>query len=485
LTYLYQMRLFLFLTFSFISLQIGAQKVTVAKEINVRSDYTYEILGNIEDHIILFRDKGNEYIAEVFDRNLSHILSREILFEKSRLNILGTSKTDTSWTIFYTYKEKKYDVLRSRTLDYKGDVIDSLTIAQIPREYGRDKTLMAISKNKTKILFFSRAKGERINLQLVDAEVDTFPTLWQKTIVLPEYRLRSDFRKIMVTDFGTVCVLLEDEVSNSSKHHLAIIEVDGQEGTLLSKVYYDGVYSTDMYVDFDNINRRIIIVGLYNKDRSDHAEGYYFLNRRLDELEEVQSFNQVPFGLDFIAEVYGKKIGKAKELKNYTIEDLLIRRDGGFVFFAEMNRRYNRRSAFGGGNGRYNGSPYRGRGWTDYYNEDVIALSTFPDGNEHWRTILYKKQFSQDDEGMYSSYFLFKTPSRLKLLYNDEIKKDNTVSEYILDPLGNYNRNSVLSTEYQKLKLRFRDAVQISSSELIVPSERSYNLSLVKIDFGK
>lgn len=479
------MRLLLFLTFLSISFQIEAQKVTVAKEINVRSDYTYEILGNIEDHIILFRDKGNEYIAEVFDRNLSHILSREILFEKSRLNILGTSKTDTSWTIFYTYKEKKYDVLRSRTLDYKGDVIDSLTIAQIPREYGRDKTLMAISKNKTKILFFSRAKGERINLQLVDAEVDTFPTLWQKTIVLPEYRLRSDFRKIMVTDFGTVCVLLEDEVSNSNKHHLAIIEVDGQEGTLLSKVYYDGVYSTDMYVDFDNINRRIIIVGLYNKDRSDHAEGYYFLNRRLDELEEVQSFNQVPFGLDFIAEVYGKKIGKAKELKNYTIEDLLIRRDGGFVFFAEMNRRYNRRSAFGGGNGRYNGSPYRGRGWTDYYNEDVIALSTFPDGNEHWRTILYKKQFSQDDEGMYSSYFLFKTPSRLKLLYNDEIKKDNTVSEYILDPLGNYNRNSVLSTEYQRLKLRFRDAVQISSSELIVPSERSYNLSLVKIDFGK
>ena len=122
----------------------------------MRSDYTYEILGNIEDNIVLFRDKGSEYIAEIFDRNLSHILSRKINFEKNRLNILGTSKTDTSWTIFYTYKEKKNNILRSRTLDYKGDVIDSLTIDEIPRKYGRDKTLMVLSKNKTKILFFSK-----------------------------------------------------------------------------------------------------------------------------------------------------------------------------------------------------------------------------------------------------------------------------------------------------------------------------------------
>ena len=71
------------------------------------------------------------------------------------------------------------------------------------------------------------------------------------------------------------------------------------------------------------------------------------------------------------------------------------------------------------------------------------------------------------------------------MIYNDEIKSNNTVSEYVLDPLGNYKRTSVLSTEYQNLKLRFQDATQISSTELLVPSQKNYDLSLVKIDFSK
>ena len=76
-----------------------------------------------------------------------------------------------------------------------------------------------------------------------------------------------------------------------------------------------------------------------------------------------------------------------------------------------------------------------------------------------------------------------KTPSRLRLLYNDEIKKSNTVSEYIMDPTGKIARNSLLSTEDQEMKLRFRDALQISNRELLVPSETNYDLILVKITY--
>ena len=96
---------------------------------------------------------------------------------------------------------------------------------------------------------------------------------------------------------------------------------------------------------------------------------------------------------------------------------------------------------------------------------------------------MYKKQFSQDDNAIYSSYFLYTTPSRIKLVYNDEIKTNNTVSEYVLDPLGNFERKSVLSTQYQNLKLRFRDAIQISPNEIIIPSESTNKINLVKIEY--
>jgi len=85
---------------------------------------------------------------------------------------------------------------------------------------------------------------------------------------------------------------------------------------------------------------------------------------------------------------------------------------------------------------------------------------------------------------VYSSFFIFKTPSRIRLLYNDEIKNSNTVSEYLIDPMGNFERRSVLSTEYQNLKLRFKDAIQTGTSSLIIPSEKSSKINLVRIDYS-
>jgi hypothetical protein len=48
---------------------------------------------------------------------------------------------------------------------------------------------------------------------------------------------------------------------------------------------------------------------------------------------------------------------------------------------------------------------------------------------------------------------------------------------------GYHRRQSVFSTDYQRLRLRLNDAVQVSYNECIVPSERSSRLSLVKITF--
>ena len=113
----------------------------------------------------------------------------------------------------------------------------------------------------------------------------------------------------------------------------------------------------------------------------------------------------------------------------------------------------------------------------------MFLISIHPDGSPHWKQVLHKKQYSQDDEGIYSSYFLFKTPKRLRFLFNDEIRQENTVSEYVINGHGEYDRNSVLSTANLRLRLRFRDALQIGAYEVIIPSERRNQLRLVKVEY--
>jgi hypothetical protein len=457
------------------------QKVTVSKEVSVRNDVGYEIFGDISDHILLLRDEGTNYTVEVFDSELKYKLSREIQLDDRRDLLLTNLRDDTSFTMLYTHKLAEGDEIRMRRYDYKADLIDSTALDTLVRRPGLDGLRVTVSEDQGKVCFFAREKREVLHLHVHDATVDSLPLLWKKTIYFKDYNLRRDFRKILVTDAGEVIVIVESDDDVKPEHHLSVALV-GQVNDFYTKIYYDRVFSVGLEAKYDNRNDRLLILGLYNDQNKEHADGYYFYNRALSNMGSGDgTFAQVPFGLDFIAEVYGKRVGRIKQLEYFSLKDVLIREDGGFAFFAEMNKTYSRRSAFGAT--QFGANSY-GRGWTDYYNEDLVSIAVHPDGEEHWRTILYKKQFSQDDRGMYSSYCLFKTPSRLKILYNDEIKKNNTVSAYVMDPLGQYNRRSVLSTEYQKLKLRFRDAIQISNTALLVPSEKSLDLSLVKIDWG-
>lgn len=459
----------------------SAQKVTVSKEVNVRSDYGYDIIGPIDDRMLLFRDQEDSYAVEVFDMEMTHILSRDIEMESRRTDLLGTIQNDTSWVLYYIYREGGEDLLRQRRLNKNGDTVDTLTIAKLPKKYGRDKTYLSLSQDESKALFFSRESDKVFQLILLNTESDTVDIVWKKSLLVKDYNLKKDFRACLVSNHGSVHFILESN-EHRKNHHFAIIHLNGEESSTTSKLYFGNLNSQNLHGVIDNFNRRLIIAGLYNDRYSDHSEGYYYYNQKLSDIPELDTLTKVNWGLEFLAELYGKRIGKEKELKNHSLQHVIPRRDGGVLLLTEMNKIYNRRSAFGGSS-TYRGR-FAGRGWTDFYNEDMILMAIHPDGEQHWKTILYKKQFSQDDDAMYSGYFLFKTPSRLKLLYNDEIKKNNTVSEYLIDPLGNYNRNSVLSTEYQKLKLRFKDAVQVSNTALIVPSERNFNLSLVKIDFG-
>lgn len=457
-----------------------AQTVTVSKEVSVRNDVGYEIFGDVDDHILLLRDEGTHYTVEVFDQDLEHKLSREIKLDDRRDKLMTNLRDDTSFTMLYTHRLPEGDVIRMRRYDYKADLIDSTALDTLLRRPGLDAMRVTVSEDQGKICFFAREKREVLHLHVHDATIDSLPLLWTKTLYFKDYNLRRDFRKILITNSGEVVVIVESDDDVKPEHHLAITHVRKADD-LYTKIYYDRVFSVGLEAKYDNRNDRLLLLGLYNDENREHADGYYFYNQPLSSIGVGDaSFKQMPFGLDFISEVYGKRIGRIKQLEYFSLKDVLIREDGGFAFLAEMNKTYSRRSAFGAT--QFGANSY-GRGWTDYYNEDVVCIAVHPDGEEHWRTILYKKQFSQDDQGMYSSYFLFKTPSRLKILYNDEIKKNNTVSAYVMDPLGRFNRRSVLSTDYQKLKLRFRDAVQVSSSALLVPSEKSLDLSLVKIDW--
>lgn len=171
--------------------------------------------------------------------------------------------------------------------------------------------------------------------------------------------------------------------------------------------------------------------------------------------------------------------GKDVESDNKGVADayvrqLVLRRDGGVLMVAERNHEIQRGAATGRGLLR-DGV----RMVVDFYYDDVVMAAMNPDGVCHWRTVLHKKQYSQDDNAVFSSFFILKNLDKLHIMFNDEIKYENTCSDYVISTAGKFDRNSLLSTDGQDLRLRFRDALQINASECIIPSEFRSKLRLV------
>lgn len=463
--------------------QIDAQRVTVSKEMVIRNDFAYDVIGKVRDNVLLYRDRGNEKVIEVFDKNLKHLFDREIILEEKKADVYAIVPQDTAFTIIYGYRHKKLYNLRARKYDAFGVMVDSVTFLKDIENFRIETFQYEVSADRSKTLLFATRKNDLFYTYVIDNE--EMRVLWRKESKLIGYDVRKDFRGVVISNLGEVNVLFEIDNSKYDRdnHHMILLGLDSSDGLFENRFRFDNKLTVDLEMAYDDKNKRIVIAGLVSEESEFDASGYFYLSEPVATLQAEMMIEDYDFDLTFLGELYGKKLSKKKRLNDFVTRNIVLRDDGGFLLFTEMNKEYYRRSAFNGGSRFNSGFNTGGRGWVDIYNEDIIVFSFHPDGTEHWKKILYKKQFSQDDGGVFSSFFLFKTPSRIRLIYNDEIKRNNTVSEYVLDPLGNFERNSLLSTEYQNLKLRFKDAVQVSSNVLLVPSERNFKLSLVKIEY--
>jgi len=463
---------------------VQAQSVTVAEEINIRNYYAYDMLGNINDNILLYMDKGMDHYINIYDHDLKFKRQKEITFERRKVRVHYLAPKDSSFNIVYSFRERDTVYYKINEYDKNAVLIDSVTIDKNTDLDSPKNFRYAMSEDKSKTVLFAEKKGKIIFIRVIDNVNNT--KLWEVDLELKNIDTYDDFRKILVTNEGIVIYLFQQNNSRyrKEKHLLTLLGVYQSSIVLQSKIPLTDKVTCDVDLAFNNKKGNVVVGGLSSEKNTNDATEYFFVNKHISSYNLIEEPEIKKIGIAFIREVYGRKKTKEKELKDFKVFDIVCREDGGFLLVTEMDREYQRRTAFNSvtrTNRNYN-SPVRG--WTDHYNEDIVLFSVHPDGQEHWREVLFKKQFSQDDSGAFSSFHLFKTPSRLKVIYNDEIKNNNTVSEYVLNPLGQYERNSLLSTEYQNLRLRFRDAIQLNNHQLLIPSEKNYSLRLVKIDYS-
>ena len=456
-----------------------AQAVTVSEEVSIREDLSYYLLDDQRGNVLLFHDRATKFIVQGFDKRLHKQWEKDLELDKKRPAIIDVASIGGDFCVFYTFRQKQHSFLKVHRYNPAANLVDSVTIEDLGVVFYTKKMETEYSDDKKIALLWNIENQDKINAFAF--HMGQMKLLWARTFTTDGFLFSRDFHQMLVDNNGNMYMVLkkENRRSKQDKHYLEILECDGAEDSPIKRRTVDmqSHLTFDAYFTYDNLNHALVAGGLYGDDHTAKADGLFYLNSPSnDPGKQTLAFH--PFDRKFVNILLEKDKSKNKGLTDVKVQDVVLRRDGGIILFAELAKDFVR----GGASSSYyshNGM----RPIMDYYYDDLFLVSFHPTGELHWKNILHKKQYSQDDEASYSSYFLAKTRSALRVIFNDEIKSENTVSEYIISGNGDYDRNAVMNTEDKDLGLRFADAIQISANEFVVPSERRQRLKLVKVSY--
>jgi hypothetical protein len=464
--------------FALIASFLAAQIITVSDEINLKTEYLYDILGKVGDHILVVRDGVNEFDVHAYNEKMGTSWIAEKELDSRRSRIISIVPREDKFYVIYSDEWRDTLVIKVREYNEKAQDTHTNTIVTIKKGLIRPKFRFVKSEDKN-IFLMTEVENEKI-LGAFAYDLDNRVLLWEANFDFGNVNFREEYRKTVLSDDGTMYILFERDNFRFKKeeHTMEIFRFDQYSKTFTqTSIPLPEFVTYDAFFKYDNFNKKLLIIGLYSDKNTGNTDGLYHIMLDANNLTNYQ-ISTLSYDEELVVDFHGKYNPKRESLYNLDVQDLVLREDGGVLLLAEENKEYER-LAYGGRRDYYGSTRFS----VDYYYEDLVLIAIHNDGTSHWQKLLPKRQYSNDDEAAFSSYFLFKNPSYLRILYNDEIRNDNTVSEYILNGAGDITRRSLMSTDNQKLKLQIKNAVQISANELVVPSVRGKKLKLVRLTY--
>lgn len=457
---------------------LWGQSVYISPDINIKNDFSYYVLSHPNGNTSLLRDKSFKFSLQTLYPDFQWSTEKSIEIPGKKWRIIETYESGNNIGIFFISKleseySMNYSVYNSQAiLLSERSLFNGISLSNnegLKILTSEDKNWAGIGfynkDNEKQLLLYNRAKDSVYYVINVEKLID------DENIMIREYEISNEG---FVFLFGRL-----NETNNSKKKLQTVVcKIDLLGNKSPNQVIaFDNIIFTNGYAKFDNHTKKLVIGGLYVEKNHQQPKGYILCYLNEDMSLGASTFT--PFTDELINEWNGKGKKSVLASSELNTRKITFRNDGGCLIFYENTKELSRRPYFSSSDptGTY---PSR---WYDYYFDDIIVASFDNKGKLVWDKVLHKRQYSQDDEGLFSSFFIFRTSALLGIIFNDAISSEGTVSEYLLKPNGDHIRKSLLNTSYKNLNLRFQDATEIDAQSMLVPSENNGKLNLVKIVF--
>jgi hypothetical protein len=486
-----------FAFFSFFSAE--AQKVLWSTPLSESKLSIVKIAGQDENGFYLIRSnhritdnefftyRNNRFSVSYFDYDLRLRWEKDADMLKKDVRIIGYKVINNSLVEISAERnktEKKFRLL-GRSYHENGRVDTSYkTILEVPLVGSPDfesSFFLAQSQNKIFTVIAFQEESPEFELHYRTLVCDTSLNIVRNnTLAVPGSRKNYNPYKYLVSNKGDIFLFgiktdPEKRSRDADKSFFTVFSSTAESNRWNEhQVRNPEHFLTDAGFAFDELNQKIVITGFYSDKTEYSSAGVFYYN--LDPATLAASeIHFSAFAPSFLYKFLGEqKANYNRELVNYSIDKIILRRDGGAVIIAEAN--YTSEYSYYD----YYLRTYMSR--TYYHRDNIIQLSVNKDGSILWSNVVQKEQTADDSDDTFFSYTSAIAGGKIQCVYNRFLKRRTPIIQVSTDALGN-EKSATLFEEDQDVYIMPSASRQVDESMLVVPAYKGKQLYLAGIIF--
>jgi|GEM_PF-1289018 len=470
-------KIFITLTLLTLTQKIYAQNLTISEPINVFNAESYALSAKINDRFLFFYWHAELLTVNALDNNLRNIWQKEINIEKKyEVKILDVIPNKISFNVIARMRKRNYTYIKVLKFDGQAKLLDSATVCSWKESLNESETELFISDDKRVVVALNpNYYNENITCAF---SLDSLRPIWKVKWKSKNPDFDDRKQQWLVTNDGKTFLFTDENSPSKKARQFDVLQFNTNQTVSDFKINTGEIIANNTLFNFDNKNKKLIAVGCYSNKNNGHNNGTFYLS--IPENNTIQAHWQItPFTDEFVTSYIGKKVTDNKGVDDLKVQRIINRSDGGVVALIEKTRITERTTA-----GSNNTNTIIRNGHTyDFYCDNLFSLSLDSLGTKEWSQVYVKHQVSQDDDARFSSFFIMRSPTSLRLIFNEDVERNTNVYEYVIKNGGEVDRHVVLNTEAKDIYLRIRDAVQFASNEILIPSEGNKSVKLVKISW--
>jgi hypothetical protein len=483
----------------FFSLSSSAQKVIWSPPLSESSKMDYaKVIGQNDsgfylvrsNHPVVSKDevftyRNNRFLVSFFDYEMRLMWekSADVLKKDTRIICFVPSGNNLiELSAEWNKTEKKFRLL-SRNYDLHGRADTSYTTVateDINAVDNESSFFIASSTDKNSMVIAYRMETENNVQQYSVLLCDASFNVTKKSLLnvaLP--RKYFNPYRFLVSNSGNIFLFAvkTDEEKRSrdvDRNFFSVLIHTADDRWIESEIRSTQHYLTDAGIAYDEMNRKLVITGFYS-DKTEYSTAGVFYYSQDPALQLSDSIHFSSFVPSFLYKFLGeKKENYNRELINYSIDKIILRRDGGAVIIAEANYTSD-----------YSYYDYYLRTYISrkyYHRDNIIQLSVNKDGSIMWSNMVHKEQTADEDDNSFFSYTSAVAGGKFHCIYNRFLKRRTQVQQSSTDALGN-EKSSVLFGEEQDVYIMPTAAAQVDADMLVIPAYKGKDFRLAGIVF--